>query len=360
MSIVSPGVQLTSVARRHIPKGLLVLAIIAGGLWAATHRVAGVAWTDVSSVLEGVTVWKLVLLAVIWFGGLAIWATVLAAALPGLGVRRGLLLNLSGSAVANTVPMGGAFATALNWKMAKNWGHSGRSFAAFCVLTNLLDVLTKLVLPLVAVTALLAVTGNAPDYLWVVAAACCGALVLVLVVVVVVHAYASRSRFYSVLENSRVAGVWSRLVTTVNQIGELTRHNWTRLLPGSVLYIATQVLLLQVSLWSVGLHAAVVTVLMAAAIERLGTLIPITPGGAGIAEIGTIAWLVASGLDPAQSVAGVLLYRVFLVVMEIPVGGAFLGGWAWGRRPAARAARDRGKAESSENPVVSEREDVTN
>ena len=41
-------------------------------------------------------------------------------------------------------------------------------------------------------------------------------------------------------------------------------------------------------------------------------LVPITPGGTGIAEIGAIAWLVGSGLDPVQAVAGVLLYRVFL------------------------------------------------
>ena len=77
--------------------------------------------------------------------------------------------------------------------------------------------------------------------------------------------------------------------------------------------------------------------LTAAAIERLGTLVPITPGGTGVAEIGTIAWLVAVGLDPVQAVAGVLLYRVFLIVMEIPLGGLLLGGWAWAQRSSARA-----------------------
>jgi hypothetical protein len=45
------------------------------------------------------------------------------------------------------------------------------------------------------------------------------------------------------------------------------------------------------------------------------------------------------GLDPAGSVAGVLLYRVFLVLMEIPVGGALLGAWAWAwRTGSARGA----------------------
>ena len=47
----------------------------------------------------------------------------LAAALPGLDLRRGLLLNLSGSAVSNVMPLGGAVGTALNWQMAR-WGHT--------------------------------------------------------------------------------------------------------------------------------------------------------------------------------------------------------------------------------------------
>jgi uncharacterized membrane protein YbhN (UPF0104 family) len=77
---------------------------------------------------------------------------------------------------------------------------------------------------------------------------------------------------------------------------------------------------------------------MAAALERLGTLVPITPGGAGVAEIGTVAWLVAIGLDPVEVVAGVLLYRIFLVAMEIPVGGVLLGCWAWLQRSTVAPA----------------------
>jgi uncharacterized membrane protein YbhN (UPF0104 family) len=87
------------------------------------------------------------------------------------------------------------------------------------------------------------------------------------------------------------------------------------------------------SLHAVGLHPAFSTLLMAAAIERLGTVVAITPGGTGVAEIGAIAWLLATGLDPAGVVAGVLLYRAVLVIPEIPLGGALLGGWVWLRRP---------------------------
>ena len=101
-------------------------------------------------------------LAAIWLGGLGIYSLVLSAALPGLGVRRSLLLNLSGSAVANVLPLGGAVATALNWRMVRTWGHSDGSFVAFTLLTNALDVLTKLLLPLVAVAALVTLSVHVP------------------------------------------------------------------------------------------------------------------------------------------------------------------------------------------------------
>ncbi|MEP6816938.1 MAG: lysylphosphatidylglycerol synthase transmembrane domain-containing protein [Marmoricola sp.] len=314
-------------------KTALVLAVASGGWWTASHGVAGVAWTDVATVLRGVAPRQLGILAAIWLGGLCLYATVLSAAMPGLGIRRSLLLNLSGSAVANVVPLGGAVATALNWRMVRRWGHSNLAFVSYCVLTNALDVLTKLLLPLVGVAALVALSVHVPAVLWVVAGTCATVLLVVLVVQTLVlrpvlageagnHWWAEALR-----EHLRGSG---------GRIRSLVVLRWPRLLPGSVGYIATQVALLFFSLRSVGLVAPVTVVVIAAAIERLGSLVPLTPGGTGIAEVGTIAWLVASGLDPVEVVAGVLLYRVFLVAMEIPLGGLLLGGWAWLQRAQSR------------------------
>jgi uncharacterized membrane protein YbhN (UPF0104 family) len=120
------------------------------------------------------------------------------------------------------------------------------------------------------------------------------------------------------------------------RIAALLRAGWRRMVPASVGYVAAQVVLLDYSLKAVGLQASVAVVVAAAAIERLGTILPITPGATGIAEIGTVAFLIATGLDPAEVVAGVLLYRVFIVVIEIPVGGTLLGGWMVHQRLLAR------------------------
>jgi putative heme transporter len=313
--------------RSYAWKALLVAGVVLGGLWTATHGVAGVAWAEVLLVLRGVSVQSLVLLAGIWLLGLGIYSAVLSAALPGLGMRRGLLLNLSGSAVANVVPLGGAVATALNWRMARTWGHSDSAFVTYCVLTNALDVLTKLFLPVVGVAALSVLSVHVPALLWAVTGACAAILLLVLA-----WQLLSAHRRGEGRHVGSTSSVRRRLHSSSLRVRDLFVGRWTRLVPGSLGYIAAQVALLFVSLRAVGLDAPVTVVVMAAAIERLGTLVPITPGGTGVAEIGTIAWLLATGLDPAEAVAGVLLYRVFLVALEIPVGGTLLGAWALLRR----------------------------
>jgi uncharacterized membrane protein YbhN (UPF0104 family) len=71
----------------------------------------------------------------------------------------------------------------------------------------------------------------------------------------------------------------------------------------------------------------VYAVLAALAADRLLSLVPLTPGGAGFAEVGAAATLIACGADPLAVTAGVLLYRAFIFLLEIPVGGLWLGCW---------------------------------
>ncbi|HET9759605.1 MAG TPA: lysylphosphatidylglycerol synthase transmembrane domain-containing protein, partial [Nocardioidaceae bacterium] len=267
-------------------KAVLVISVVVAGLWTATHGIAGVSWREVLSVLRDVRPRELALLALIWMGGLGIYARVLAAAMPGLGVRRSLVLNLGGSAVSNVLPLGGAVATALNWRMARTWGHSTPAFAAYCALTNALDVLTKLALPVVAVGTFAMLSLHVPAVLWTVAGGCALAAVLILAVPVWVLRRDPR-------HTSGEAGWRSRMRSSVrdsaDRVRELLARGWATMVPASVGYVVTQVLLLVVCLRVVGLEPAFTVVLMAAAIERLGTLVPLTPGGTGVAEIGTIA-----------------------------------------------------------------------
>ena len=307
--------------------------MILGGWWATTHKVAGVTWSEVGGLLGQVTVPTLLGLAGLWFAGLAIYATVLAAAMPGLGLRRGLVLNLSGSAVANLVPLGGAVATGMNWQMARRWGCTNAGFVSYCVLTNALDVVTKLLLPGVALLSLWAVSVTVPPTLLILSlgSVAAGLAVVGVPVILVRRRRGPPTRPGSSRLRSRAGGI-------IDQVRSTGEGAWTRLVPGSIAYVAAQVLLFVCCLHAVGLSVAAPVVVMAAAIERLGTLIPITPGGTGVAEIGTVAWLLANGVDPTGAVAGVVLYRLFLIALEIPVGGVVLGAWLVARRRRSSVA----------------------
>jgi uncharacterized membrane protein YbhN (UPF0104 family) len=307
----------------------LAVVMLVTAVWVVRHGVAGIAFSAVARVVGDVGAGHLALLALIWASGLAMYCVVLSSAFPGLGARRTLTVNLTGSAVANTIPLGGALATALNWRMLRGWGHSNAAFVAFSTVTNALAVLMKLVLPVVAVGCLVAASAQVPFVLWCTAIAC--AVVLVGAAAIAVW-LSFRTSTASPPRHRWLRRIESFLAGSGTQIVQIVRRRWAWLLAGSLAYTGAQVVLLGASLHAVGLNVPIATIIAAAAIERLGTVIPLTPGGAGVAEAGTVAWLIATGLDPTQAVAGVLLYRAFVVVMEIPVGGAVLAGWVWRNR----------------------------
>jgi uncharacterized membrane protein YbhN (UPF0104 family) len=294
--------------------------------WVVIHGIAGIAIGDVAHIVAAVDARQLGLLAVIWATGLLLHGVVMSTALPGLGARRTLTVNLAGSAVANTVPLGGALAAALNWRMLSGWGHSNAAFVAFSTVTSGLAIVSKLALPVVAVGCLVVASEPVPAALWAAATTCA---VLLLLAVVVGVWWARRSPGAPTRTVRWQRGVAAFLSGSGGHIVQIVRRRWALLLTGSVAYTAAQVVLLGVCLRAVGLVVPVSLLVATAAIERLGTVIAVTPGGAGVAEAGAIAWLIATGFDPAQAVAGVVLYRVFVVVMEIPVGAAALASWAW-------------------------------
>ena len=80
-------------------------------------------------------------------------------------------------------------------------------------------------------------------------------------------------------------------------------------------------------------------VLAAYAVERMLTLVPITPGGVGVVETAATAVLVGFGADPVGAAAGVILFRIFSYLIEIPLGAVVAATWfARSRRIAATAA----------------------
>jgi uncharacterized protein (TIRG00374 family) len=105
-----------------------------------------------------------------------------------------------------------------------------------------------------------------------------------------------------------------------------------------VAYLVLQLALLWLCFQLLGTSLSPPVLITGLAVERLLTLIPITPGGAGVVEVGTVAALVALGGDPTAVTAGMVLFRGFTYLLEIPVGGVTLALWLLVNRQRAVAA----------------------
>ena len=84
------------------------IAATAVALLFSVPRSVGTSWASVLGAFAALPVLTLAVLAALWIAGLTCNSVALAASLPGLTTRRALALSLSGSAVANLLPLGGA------------------------------------------------------------------------------------------------------------------------------------------------------------------------------------------------------------------------------------------------------------
>lgn len=114
---------------------------------------------------------------------------------------------------------------------------------------------------------------------------------------------------------------------------------WVHLTLGKVGYAALQATLLWICLRLVDAHPGIAIVFGAFAVERVLSLAVISPAATGLVELGMTGFLVAFAVDPTQAAAGVVLYRIFVVGMEVPVGGLMLLWWIGARVFTRRSAR---------------------
>jgi uncharacterized membrane protein YbhN (UPF0104 family) len=313
-------------------------ALAAAAIVLVLPRVTGSPWRSITAVWGVLTWWQLALLAVLWFAGLVAHSTVLMGAMPGLSRRRALTLNLTGSAVANVLPLGGGLGIGLNYLMARRWGFSPGQFSLFTLLSNVWNVLAKAALPVLAVALLVA--RDVPLDRRILAGAMTGSALLVTATGLAIAVTATD-------RGARLAGRVTRVLSSLGRrdgggpalearlIGlrgsgkTIVRRSWRRMTMGQLTYYMLCGLLLWSCLHLLGSSLGMVAVLTLFAFERALSSLPFTPGGSGLVEVGLTALAIALNGPHEQPViaAGVLLYRAFTFGLEIPVGGAWLFGW---------------------------------
>jgi uncharacterized membrane protein YbhN (UPF0104 family) len=280
----------------------------------------GEVWKTISSMtpLEIATL----LLVASW--NLFSYLPVLVSVLPGLTLRQAFVSTEATTAVANTIPAGGAVAVGLTYAMYSSWGFTVGEIVLSVLVSGIWNTFVKLGMPVIAV-ALLAVYGQASASL--LTASLIGVALLVAAVVC----------FALMLKEERLArAIGSRVGAIMAGAYRLVRRTWDRdwgsaavdfrrrtigLLEGRwlMLTIATLVshlslfLVLLVALRHVGVSerdVSTVQAFAAFAFARLISALPITPGGVGVVELGYVAAL-SVGLPAsmrAEVVAATLVF----------------------------------------------------
>jgi uncharacterized membrane protein YbhN (UPF0104 family) len=338
--VVGRGRRATSPRRAAVQatKVVLSLALTAALTVGGLPLVSGVAWPAIAGALSTVSVIAVLALTALWLASIWAHTLVFTASLPGLTKRRAMLLTLTGSSVSNVMPFGGAFGTALNYSMTRTWGHSRAAFVLFAVMTHLWGVAAKLALPILALVVLLA-TGSSSGRLLVPAVI---ALVAMAVLATVLGLILAREGFAAscgrlvervvlsttmLVRRPRAVDIENAALDLRRQAIAMLRLGWRRPALGMVVYFGLQGLLLWACLHLVGASISPAQVLAVYALERLLSVLVVTPGGLGVVEVGMTALLLAFGGNPAAAAAGVVLFRAFTFAAEIPVGGTLLVGW---------------------------------
>lgn len=301
-------------------------------------------YSDVFDRITAIDTLEWIILSVLagWF--LIAYVFVLMATLPTLRFGEGFVVQTFGTAINNTIPAGGAVALPLQYAMFLSWGFTPAAVTSALATAGVWDQLTRMAVPVLAVAAI-ALTGDAEWWMWVVSLAG----VAIVFAAVVLLAWVLRSEGAALW----VGELLDRIVNTVlGWIGRgpvdmvsptlQFRHNvtavaadrWKVISLATLLNHASMVALFLASIRAVGVSADDVStawVILSVSLGRLLVVIPISPGGIGLVDLGfigllTLGW--GAGTDAAMLSAGVLLYRGLSFFPPILAG---LGSWVFWR-----------------------------
>lgn len=304
----------------------LLAAFIVGGI---LPRFADL--SEASRLLERLEPTWLVMLALLTAGTMVAAWVALARLIGEVTVGQAATAHLLSTAVANTVPAGGVVAVGVNLRVYASFGRGPGATTRGLLAMGVIDNAVKLLLPVAVAVLGPLLPGRASLPPAVVPSAGVAAAGLVVVVTVL-------------LRNERMlgrVGAWFESAVARWRTGDDRPRDWggallryqralRALIAGSgrvavIAVVATHVLqavLLLVALRALGVSEtdlAVEEVVIAYAVMRVITALPVTPGGLGVAEVGLIGTLDLAAGDGVDTEIGaaVLLFRALTYLLPV-------------------------------------------
>lgn len=298
----------------------------------------------VADYIQGIEPFEWLLLAVFagWF--LVAYVFVFMATLPSLRFKEGFVVQTTATAINNSLPAGGAIALPITYSQFLSWGFTPGAVTAALLTAGVWDQLARQALPVLAV-AIIAIMGEAVWWMWlvsIVGVISVGIWIGVLTVILRSESAAvGFGRWLSKIVNWFMKKLHRDPVDMVqatlqfrNNVLHVAEHRWKVITAATVANHASMAALFVVSLRAVGVSTDDVStpwVVLAFALGRLLVMIPVSPGGLGLVDLGfigllTLGW--GNGANADVLSAGVLLYRGLSYLPPIVAG---LGSWVFWR-----------------------------
>ena len=292
----------------------------------------------------------------------AIYGLQWRAPLPELTYPASFRIANTSFMVSNGIPGGGALVLPTQYAMLGD-EHVDRTRATAATgITALWNILATLLVPLVGVCFLVGDGDNTPKWWWTIVGGVAGFTLVGLLLRALVRSGEVARRVgqraerianwaLRVVKRDRPLHWGDALVSFRESTHELLSARWAYISIAQVGVQLSQFAVLEVALAAVQRDSATstsfATALFAFGVSRLGTFIPISPGGLGTVDGVLTALLVSAGnASAADAFAAVLIWRALTFLPGMALGSASFV--AWRRRSAAKLT---GSVRATEGPA---------
>lgn len=271
------------------------------------------------------------------------YPVVLVQVMRSLRLRESFTNHMTGTAITNSVPSGGALALPVNYTMYMSWGFTPESISAAMLAGGVWDWFGRIALPVISVLGV-ALLGDALWWMWLVSIVGVVAVSVMVFGLVKILGRQEGARGIAQWLDRMGAKVFDRLkrdkpdieaavMQFRTDLNSIVRTRMARLTGATVLNHVAMASLFTLSIYAVGIttdEIPIPWVVLAFALGRFLVMIPVSPGGLGLVDLGwigllTLGWQATNPSVPVDHdliAAGVLLFRGLSLLPPIPIGMA--------------------------------------
>ena len=324
--------------KKTIIGGVITLIVLGLVFWGLSKQFGSFsdAWAKIQQ-MSTIAVVSLVIVAVV---NILIYPFPYQVAIPGLKYRPAFVIRQTSWMMAALVPAGGAVALALQYAMLASYRVPAAAATSGIAITSVWSFFMTFLLPVLGVLSISATGKLESAWVW---AGVIGAVALIAMVIVFALILRSEASAAKVGEWAqklaepvmrrfhKETDITGSILSFRDQVVDVVKTKWISLTITNLAVSFMQFMILFVAVRGVASgsqdQVSFAEIFAAFAISRLGSLIPLTPGGLGTVAGVLGAMLATFGMNQEDILAAVVVWQVVQLLPQAITGIATLLVW---------------------------------